>query len=80
METWLRQHQHDAPQAIAIDGKVIRATATPSNPEALSVSAISHSLKYFSPQPFRQGKEPRAASHRRSARPDRSDRWNARNR
>ncbi|MCC5025545.1 MAG: ISAs1 family transposase [Candidatus Synoicihabitans palmerolidicus] len=45
VETWLRQHQHDAPQAIAIDGKVIRATATPANPEALSVSAISHSLR-----------------------------------
>ena len=47
VETWLRQHQHDAPEAIAIDGKVIRATATPGNPEALSVSAISHSAKDF---------------------------------
>ncbi|MCC5023358.1 MAG: hypothetical protein J6386_11450 [Candidatus Synoicihabitans palmerolidicus] len=53
VETWLRQHQHDAPQAIAIDGKVIKAT--PANPEALSVSAISHNLRNFFSAAFASG-------------------------
>ncbi|MCC5024304.1 MAG: transposase family protein [Candidatus Synoicihabitans palmerolidicus] len=65
VETWLRQHQHDAPQAIAIDGKVIRATATPANPEALSVSAISHSLRVFFSATFASGE--RTTSRRPSS-------------